>query len=85
LQPYDGNQLAFYISGVLCNKIKDSSFYKLSKQWQFKHMGFDYNQAKEKWLELRPLIIGMTKVDVKRVLKKINNVTKNDSDQGELF
>lgn len=85
LQPYDGNQLAFYFSGALCNKIKDSSFYKLSKQWKFKHMGFDCDQAKEKWLELRPLIIEMTKVDVEGMIKKINTVIKNDSDQGELF
>jgi hypothetical protein len=85
LQPYDGNQLAFYFPGTLCNKITDSSFFELAKRWQFKHMGFDCEQAKEKWLELRPLIIEMTKIDVEGILKKINTVIKNDSDQEELF
>ena len=87
LQPYDGSQLAFYFAGALCNKIKDSSFFELAKQWQFKHMRFDCNQAKEKWRELRALFVKMSRVDVevKDMNNKINTVTKNDLDQGELF
>jgi hypothetical protein len=48
-------------------------------------MGFKtLDEAKAKWLELRPLIINKTKLEVDLMIKRINT-KKDDSDQLEMF
>lgn len=85
IRPFSGYFLAFYFAGALCNKIQELPFFPLSKRYNLDRLGFTTcDQAKEKWRELRPLIIEMTKREVDWMLERINKV-KDDSDELELF
>lgn len=83
LDPKRGQFLTFYFAGALCNKVQPMSFFQLMKEYKIGLMGFTCTQAKAKWLELRPLLIEMTKLEVELMLKRINDF-KVDSDQMEL-
>ncbi len=80
---HDGYLLAFFFAGALCNKNQQAPFFELFKQYRFGLMGFTSEQAKDKWEELKPLIIQMSKAEVDLMLNRINNV-KDESDQLEL-
>lgn len=73
-----GQFLTFYFAGAVCNKLQDSPFFELSKQYKFKAMGFETpEQAEAKWNELKPHLIKMTKFEVELLKKRINTVKKN--------
>lgn len=84
LLPKQGQILTFYFAGALCNKVQDMPFFKMMKEYKIERMGYTCKQAKEIWLQLRPLIIEKSKPEVELMLKRINNV-KDDSDDLTLF
>jgi hypothetical protein len=78
---HDGYLLAFYFAGALCNMMQESPFFELAKSYKLKTMGFkSLNEAEAKWLELKPLIVQMTKLEVDLMIKRLDNV-KDNSDQ----
>ncbi len=81
---HDGYLLAFFFAGALCNKNQVAPFFELFKQYRFGLMGFTKEQAQDKWEELKPLIIDMTKLEVELLLKRINNIN-DKSDELTLF
>jgi hypothetical protein len=84
LPKHDGYLLAFFFAGAICNKNQDAPFFELFKKYRFGLMGFSKEQAKEKWEELKPLIIDMTKLEVELLLKRITNIN-DKSDELTLF
>jgi len=84
LLPKQGEFITFYFAGALCNKVQPMPFFQLMKEYKIERMGYTCKQAKEIWLQLRPLIIDRSKLEVEEMIKRINNV-KDDSDQFEMF
>ncbi len=82
LNPSRGRFITFYFAGALCNKVQDMPFFKLMKEYKVEAMKMTCAQAKAKWLELRPLLIEMTKLEVELMLKRINTVKKNLNEPG---
>lgn len=86
LYPKRGQFLTFYFAGALCNRVQPMPFFKLMKEYKIERMGLTCAEAKTKWLELRPLIVEMSKDAVNDMLERINNIKKkNKSGQLEFL
>jgi hypothetical protein len=84
LSPVRGMHLGFYLEGGVCNKVIESPFWDHMVNWYLNHIHFTMNEAKEKWEELKPILIDLTKDSVNEMLDRINNL-RIESDQLELF
>ena len=84
LPSYRAEHLGFYLEGGVCNKVIESPFWDHMVTWYLNHIHFSMDEAKEKWEELKPILIELTKDAVDEMLDRINNL-RIGSDQLELF
>jgi len=84
LMPMRGMHLGFYLEGSVCNEVVQSPFWDYMVNWYLNHIGFTREEAKNKWEELKSILIELTKNDVNEMLERINNLTI-ESNQVELF
>jgi hypothetical protein len=76
--------LGFLFEGSACNENLPAPFWDMYTAWYLKHIGFTLNQAREKWEELKPIMIQLTKGAVDEMLDRLNNF-RIESNQYELF
>jgi len=79
-----GMHLGFYLEGGVCNQVANSPFWDHMVNWYLNHIHFTMDEAREKWEELKPILIDLTKDSVNEMLDRINNL-RIESNQLELF
>jgi hypothetical protein len=78
LDSYKGGELAFYFEGSLCNQIVDSPYWEHLKKWKIGKLGFNLYTAQQKWEELKPVVIELTKKRAGQLKEKIEEATDSE-------
>jgi hypothetical protein len=81
--PTRGLKIGFYLEGAVVNQMTNSPFWDLVKEWKMNRIGYSIPEAEEIWNKLKPILIGMSKLDVDLMVDRINNY-KNNSRQKTL-
>lgn len=69
--------LSFYFEGAKCNQIENSPWWTREIKWKMKKLQLDFDQGKEIWEKISPVIREILSDHVKKLENKLNSIDTN--------
>jgi hypothetical protein len=66
--------LAFYFESAKCNDIQFSPWWEREVKWRMKKLELDYEEARQTWERLKPIVIDLLKEETEKLQEKLFSV-----------